>query len=193
MQKISNIIRKYKLEQFIGLFWFVVITITIHILWRLWAYRLHYWPIADEMSNAGDYLAHIVFIQSKWFIINILGIDTTINGNIMYFSNDGHISVNSSCSGLKPIIQFVLLIILIPGPWKRKLWFIPMGVIIVHLTNLFRIIGLSIVTLNWPQHWQFSHDWLFRPFFYVIIFLMWVIWVEKISKRDKVTTSLCHD
>jgi hypothetical protein len=35
---------------------------------------------------------------------------------------------------------------------------------------------------NWPQHWDFSHDYLFRPFFYLVIFLLWVWWVEKIRE-----------
>jgi len=75
--------------------------------------------------------------------------------------------------------------LLYPGPWKHKLWFIPVGVFIVHLTNLFRIIGLSVVLINYSDYWKFSHDNLFRPFFYVVIFIMWVIWVEYFYKKKK--------
>jgi exosortase/archaeosortase family protein len=103
----------------------------------------------------------------------------------MNFGKYGFIHINESCSGLKPILQFILLMILYPGPWKKKLWFIPMGVVIVHLTNLFRIIGLSVVIVTEPQYWHFSHDNLFRPFFYVIIFLLWVWWVEKLIVSKK--------
>jgi exosortase/archaeosortase family protein len=79
------------------------------------------------------------------------------------------------------MIQFVLLFLIFPGPWRKKLWFIPLGLLIVHLTNLFRIAGLSVVTVTVPEYWDFSHDYLFRPFFYVVIFLLWVWWVEKLS------------
>ena len=50
----------------------------------------------------------------------------------------------------------------------------------MHLTNLFRMVGLAVVMNNWPEYWDFSHDNLFRPFFYLVIFLLWVWWVEKI-------------
>jgi exosortase/archaeosortase family protein len=58
-----------------------------------------------------------------------------------------------------------------------------MGVVIIHLTNIFRIIILSVVVMHWPQHWDFIHLWIMRPFFYVVIFVMWVIWVEKFRYR----------
>lgn len=188
MNHLKKIIKKYHLHSLLAVFWFCLITIVIQILWRLWAYRLHYWPIQEEMNAAGLWLAHIVYEQSTWFIIHILGTDITLSGNTMYFTNNGYTGINSGCSGLKPIVQFVLLMMIFPGPWKQKLWFIPIGVIIVHLTNLFRIIGLSVVMMNWPTYWHWSHDWGFRPFFYVVIFGMWVLWVERIAKRDGVTS-----
>ena len=36
-----------------------------------------------------------------------------------------------------------------------------------------------MITLWLPDHWHFTHDWILRPFFYVVIFLLWVWWVEK--------------
>jgi exosortase/archaeosortase family protein len=75
--------------------------------------------------------------------------------------------------------------VLFPGPWKKKLWYIPIGLIVIHLTNIFRIIALSVIVMEWPQYWTFSHDWILRPFFYVVIFIMWVIWVEKFRTKPK--------
>jgi exosortase/archaeosortase family protein len=127
-------------------------------------------------------MSDLVYDQSTWFIENILPISITKGETRMIcFDNGGFIGINHGCSGLKQILQFTLLFLIFPGPWKKKLWFIPLGIVIVHLTNLFRIIGLSIITVNIPQYWDFSHDYLFRPFFYVVIFLLWVWWVEKLS------------
>jgi len=72
---------------------------------------------------------------------------------------------------------------LFPGPWKKKLWFIPLGIAIIHLTNVLRIVGLAIVMNNWPWHFNFSHDLIFRPIFYVVIFALWLIWVERVHSR----------
>jgi len=180
--KINKFLEKHKLRPLKDVFFFIVITIVIHFSWRSWAIDGHYWPIQEFMRDAGNFMAKVVFIQSSWFNEHILGLEFTTEGKTMYFVNNGYIGLNASCSGLKQFTQFALLMMLYPGPWKKKLWFIPMGVIIVHLTNLFRIIGLSVVVIHWPSEWNFSHDYLFRPFFYVIIFSMWVWWVERLRK-----------
>jgi len=98
----------------------------------------------------------------------------------MWFNQGmGYIIVNSSCSGLKQAYQVTALFVLFPGPWKHKLWFIPAGWAIMFLTNVFRIVVLSLILVWRPEYWNFSHDWILRPFFYVIIFGLWVIWVER--------------
>jgi len=188
IKKIQEFIKKHHLESLKDVALFMIITLIIHYSWRFWANHLHYAPIADFMLESQNWMANGVFRQSVWFVQNVLGIELTLaqESNAMYFSNEGFMYINRSCSGLKQIMQFVVLMMVFPGPWKRKLWFIPMGIFIVHLTNLFRIIGLSVVLVTVPEQWGFSHDYIFRPLFYVVIFLLWVWWVDKISKRIKV-------
>jgi len=181
-KKLDALLDRYKLKPLKGVMIFMLITVIIHFAWRLWAYRLHYFPIQDFMNTAGNFMADIVFRQGSWLVQHVLGMEITTANNTMYFSNNGYIAINSSCSGLKPMVQFVLLMMLYPGPWKKKLWFIPMGVVVVHLTNLFRVTGLSVVIMEWPNYWHFSHDYLFRPFFYVVIFAMWLWWEEKLRR-----------
>ena len=137
------------------------------------------------MSRIESRMASGVFLQSVWVDRHLLGIDVVAEeNNYMHFlKNDNYIIINNSCSGLKQILQFVLLFLIYPGPWNKKLWYIPLGALAVHLTNIFRIAGLSVVTINYPQYWAFSHDYIFRPLFYVVIFSMWVLWVEKLAKK----------
>lgn len=175
---INKSIKKYKLYVLKDVVIFIIITLTIHFTYRFWANTAHYWPIENVMSQAHETMANLVFNQSAWIIDHILNIPTTIEDKTFYFQNNGFIIINHGCSGLKPILQFMLLMLIFPGPWKHKAWFIPMGIVIVHLTNLFRISGLAVVTITIPEYWDFAHDNLFRPFFYVVIFLLWVWWVE---------------
>ncbi len=177
--ELNKIIKKYKLHVLKDVMIFIVITLTIHFAYRYWANSAHYWPVTKMMTTAHESMADIVFNQSAWVIDHILNIPFTTKDRTFYFENNGFIAINQSCSGLKPILQFILLMLLFPGPWKHKSWFIPMGVVIVHLTNLFRISGLAVVTITRPEYWDFAHDNLFRPFFYVVIFLLWVWWAEK--------------
>jgi len=172
--EINKIIKKYKLYVLKDVMIFIVITLVVHYTYRFWANTAHYWPVQNMMMKAHDAMAKVVFEQSAWIVDNILNIPFTIQDQTFHFENNGFITINHSCSGLKPMLQFLLLMLIFPGPWKHKAWFLPMGLVLVHLTNLFRISGLAVVTITIPEYWDFAHDNVFRPFFYVVIFLLWV-------------------
>lgn len=178
---ISDILRKNPFVRDVLLFAFLIVG--FHLFYRAWANWWHFWPIKDLIVLVRDWLADQVFVQSTWIDEHVLGLEILRTERDMIFPGHGYIGINLSCSGFKQIMQFIILMLFFPGPRKHKLWFIPLGILVVHLTNLFRIVGLSVVTINWPDYWQFSHDYLFRPFFYVMMFLMWVVWVEKIRSR----------
>jgi exosortase/archaeosortase family protein len=165
------------------------ILLVMHFAWRFWANQLHYHLFGIDMEPGGAYaaLVRIVVNQSAWFITHVLNIDFNLNGNTFLFANNNFVTVNSSCSGLKQFYQLIGLMIFYPGPWRKKLWFIPLGVVVMHLTNLFRIIGIAVVLQHIPEHWKWLHDWAFRPFFYVVMFSMWVWWTEKLAKKKKET------
>ncbi len=189
VDSVRKFIRRYHLDALSDVALFIIITLVIHYLYRFWAIQLHFAPIHNLMISMRDGMAGIVYEQSLWFVRNVLGIDFTAvdQTRTFYFTNNGYIAINKSCSGLKQILQFALLMAVYPGLWKRKLWFIPAGILIVHLTNLFRIAGLSVVIVTVPEYWDMSHDYFFRPFFYVVIFSLWVLWVEKIGRPKKPT------
>lgn len=182
-EKIKTFIRKHQLYVLKDVFLFIIITVGIHLAWRFWAVGFDYAPIQDFMYTLMGIMSAEVYRESAWMIdglFNIIRVDESMQ---IYFPNNCMIYVNSGCSGLKQIMQFALLMFLFPGPWRKKLWFIPTGIIVVHITNVLRVVGLAVVMNYWPQYWDFSHDYIFRPIFYVVIFMMWVLWVEKLSLK----------
>lgn len=126
-----------------------------------------------------------VFYQSVWVDRHILSIPLRISGLTMYFENGSWITINESCAGDKQILQFMLLLLIYPGSWKHKLWYIPMGMLIIHGTNILRIVLLSLVSIYKPGWWHFAHDIPLRGMFYVVILILWIIWVERINVKDQ--------
>lgn len=177
-KRISDFIVKHKLGPIVDVLIFMLIIVFFHFLWwdlGLKKFLLEYTAFGELES----FMAYQVFLPSSWIDQHILGYDIKTLNTTIYFSNNGYINVNGSCSGLKQFYQWIFLMILFPGPWKKKLWFIPLGLLIIHFTNILRIVILSIILMNWPDYWTISHDWILRPFFYVVIFGMWVVWEEK--------------
>ncbi len=175
--KFKELINNPKYQSLWYVFLFMFITYVFHKLWWLFSKEI---KSLDAILISANYLAHQVFVWSEWVNRVILNLTfTTTEPNTFLFPQvNGYIAVNESCSGLKQMYQLFFLFVLFPGPWKQKLWYIPMTFFVMYLTNVFRIVVLSIILINWPEQWHFSHDWILRPFFYVIIFGLWVIWVE---------------
>jgi len=44
---------------------------------------------------------------------------------------------------------------------------------------------MVFVTMNIAEYWDFVHDWIVRPFFYVVMFMLWVWWNEKYHLNGK--------
>ena len=166
---------------------FSILILGFHFFFRWWAYDLSYWPFQGIINPTYKFLTDLLYNNSIWALKYLTAYEFTTDDSLRkIIIGSGSVSVNFGCSGLKQFLQWVILMGFFPGPWKKKLWFIPSGLIIIHLVNIFRISGLSILLEYYPQYWNFSHDYLFRPFFYVVMFAMWVIWVEKFKgKKSK--------
>lgn len=177
-KQISILLENQHLRALVDVMIFAVIIVFFHFLW--WDGGLHKLLLSSfAFKETEHFMAQIVFAPSAWFVDNILGIEIRTIDEIIYFSNNKAIEVNGTCSGLKQFYQWTILMILFPGPWKQKLWFIPMGIVVIHIVNILRIIILAVI-MNWnPEVWKFSHDWILRPFFYVVIFAMWMVWEER--------------
>jgi exosortase/archaeosortase family protein len=168
-----------KLQPFVHVFLFALITYTLHSLWWhfFWKHEAFYF-----LHQWASVLAHWVYACSAFILDHVFILKHTAKDDTLFFYN-GSISIIESCSGLKQFYQLFFLLLLFPGPLKHKLWFIPSGMFLIFLVNVFRIVSLSYILLWFPDHWDFAHLWILRPFYYVVIFVVWLIWVEKLTTK----------
>ena len=178
-----NFFKDSRYRQIREVFWFAAITLLIHYSYRFWANHLAYWPIQAWMGELHRVMTGWVFNQSIWIDQHLLNISLQVSGQTMNFDNGSWISINGSCSGDKQILQFALLLLIYPGAWKHKLWYIPLGMVIIHFTNVSRIVLLSLVSINKPEWWHIAHNTALRGMFYVVILILWIIWVERINHK----------
>jgi exosortase/archaeosortase family protein len=147
-------------------------------------------PVKDLVDRLFIFASAILYDQSVWVVTHLFGYDITTEGQTILFTcrtgEAGYVGVEPGCTSLKQWVHWVVLMALFPGPWKHKLWYIPMGVIVIHFVNLIRVTGLVFTTYNWPMHYDFFHNYIFKTFFYFMIFVMWVVWVEYFKNKRKV-------
>jgi exosortase family protein XrtF len=91
------------------------------------------------------------------------------------------ISVYEGCNGLNVVIIFIGFLFAF-GPIKKKLlWFVPLGILLIHAANLARVSLLFLVSLKLPDYLYFSHKYLFTASIYAMVLVLWVAWVKYFS------------
>jgi exosortase family protein XrtF len=124
-------------------------------------------------------------------ILHLLGYNTETSIQIgkpnVLVSLEGKsiIAVFEGCNGLNVMIIFVAFLIAFGPLGKKILWFIPAGLIVVHLANLFRIIILFFIALSYPDYLYFLHKYFFTAFLYLIVFVFWYFWVSRMQPTKK--------
>jgi exosortase family protein XrtF len=91
------------------------------------------------------------------------------------------------CNALSVIILFVSFIIAFSGTLKSTILYIISGSILIHILNVIRIALLCVLMYHYPKQKHLLHGVLFPLFIYGVVFLLWIIWVNKFSKYAKKT------
>lgn len=85
------------------------------------------------------------------------------------------------CNALSVIILFAAFVVAFSGKWKHTIGFILGGSVLIHFLNIIRIALLSIALLHYPKQENLLHGVIFPLFIYGVVFVLWVIWVNKFS------------
>jgi exosortase family protein XrtF len=98
--------------------------------------------------------------------------------------------VGDPCNGITLFALFAGFIIAFPGKLKHKLWFMPIGLLSIHLINIFRVAGLAITLLYFPDYIDFNHTYTFTLLVYSWVFFLWVLWVKKFAGNERLDNNL---
>jgi exosortase/archaeosortase family protein len=95
----------------------------------------------------------------------------------------GHLLwIGVPCNGLSVFAVYSTFLLAYPGPWRRKLWAIPLGILSIHLINALRVVALCIVVTIDYEWLTFNHDYLFYVIVYGWVVFLWYLWVVRFSR-----------
>jgi exosortase family protein XrtF len=121
-------------------------------------------------------------------ILNLLGLNSeTLVDDLapkirLLLDDHSVLSIYEGCNGLNVMIIFVAFLAAYSGNMKRLLWFVPFGLLMIHLMNLTRIVLLFFVAEYYEGYLYFTHKYLFTAVIYVGILILWYWWITKLSK-----------
>lgn len=149
---------------------FLVILTIFYGLWYLF-----YYTVIEPGGRINAFVAYnIVSVTAG--MLEFLGYEVFIYDRVVALWNTPGIEVIDECTATEVTGLFAGFIIAFPGSWQLRLFFIPIGLLVIYLVNVFRIFSLVLVQYHYPDYLDVSHDYTANTAFYIVIFLLWIIW-----------------
>lgn len=171
------------------IFIFVLVVVGFHAFWKI-----------GREADATDQIIHFYGINFSPFFTFISEIWTSLVYRLVYFfkgdvlemqfynlhysDTDTGLNIVWGCSGIKEVLMTSLIIIVSRGDYHKKLWYIPLGVIFILLLNYIRLATLTFLIHHHREMFDFFHEIIFRTVMYGGIFLVWLIWTEKVKTKS---------
>jgi exosortase family protein XrtF len=105
----------------------------------------------------------------------------TQNSIKLFVENKFVARVVEGCNAFSVIILFIAFVFAFKGTFKKTLLFIFIGSVLIYALNVIRIAVIAIALFHYPQHEHLLHGVVFPLLIYGIVFLLWVVWVNKYS------------
>ncbi len=91
--------------------------------------------------------------------------------------------VLEGCNSVSVLILFVTFIIAFTGRLWTSVLFVVLGSLAIYVANVVRIALIAIAIYEYPHYQDALHQIVFPAIIYGLVFLLWVLWVNKFSSR----------
>jgi exosortase family protein XrtF len=141
----------------------------------------------DSTTNEVDGVTKLVAEHSKDLSL-LFNYDAKIIPNLkepamnFYYNNKIMARIIEGCNGLSVIILFISFVVAFSGKKLATFLFLIGGSLLIYILNVVRIALLCILIYYYPEQEHILHGVLFPLFIYGVVFILWVIWVNKFSK-----------
>jgi exosortase family protein XrtF len=110
--------------------------------------------------------------------VTLYDVDDDPYVGVMY-KGEYSVSVFEGCNGLAVMILFIAFVVAFRGNnVKALVWFIPLGLVLIHFFNILRLGMLIIINYYYTSMFHFYHKFLFTGIIYMFVLLLWVLWVR---------------
>ncbi|WP_205502613.1 exosortase X [Rufibacter psychrotolerans] len=151
---------------------------TILGLYGIWFLVYECWVGPNDYVDT--WLSEQVAQAGAWSL-SLLGYSTQAQKIMILVDGRPTVFIGNPCNSLALMATFTGLIGAFPGDLKKKLFFIPVGIVAIYLINVLRVAALSLNHIYSHGTVDFNHKYTFSFVVYAFIFGMWVIWVKKYS------------
>jgi exosortase family protein XrtF len=167
------------------------------VLYLAWFFGYEQWLAHDGRL---DMVLCYQIAASAAFVLKFFGFAAAVStehAHLLLLNNHPAVVVGPPCNGLVLYVLFAGFVVAFPGPWQRKLWYIPLGVLVIWLLNVLRVVALALNHEYAPGSLDFNHHYTFTFIVYSFIFGLWMLWAKKlvpplVDQKTASTSSPIH-
>lgn len=116
-------------------------------------------------------------VQSKLGIATQL-YDDVAKEQVWFYVKQKYVTrMVEGCNAVSVMILFLSFVFAFYKGSKTFLFALA-GLLILYVMNVARIMGLNIVTRDYPQYNKMSHDYLFPAVIYGTVVVLWLAWIK---------------
>lgn len=124
-------------------------------------------------------------------VLRVVGYQAMVpdaQSNVLFLNGVPAVVVSAPCDGLVLYALFTGFVLAFPGPIRHKLWFIPLGNVLIYAINVLRIAALGINQYYAHESVDFNHHYTFTFVIYAFIFALWMWWATRLAARKPAPT-----
>lgn len=178
--------QRFDIRDYKGILLFVVTLLAANLLWKSTIAgddggECVTWLGLDITAPFTFFSSHIS--QLVYWLVHLTCENAVLNGScITYTDTHTGICVVWSCTALKQSFIWICIMLTAAGPWIKKLWFIPLGLVCTYIFNILRIWLITLAMEHHPDSFEFLHLYVLKYLFYGMQFVLWLWWEHGIAK-----------
>lgn len=182
-----RIIHYYQLQSTFNRF--AINTMLLGATWYLFFFVVRYISFVHPLYEwLTQWLTHTLLVASQAVLLAFSEESLIYKKSLQQIGGNG-IYLDRGCLGRNLMGLYAGFIVVFPGRVRSKLWFIPIGLMLIFGVNILRIVGLYITNKYYPQYMDINHHTVFKYTVYALTFLLWYIWIKYFRRTETATTA----
>jgi exosortase/archaeosortase family protein len=116
-------------------------------------------------------------------LLSLAGAGVERAGAVLRMPGSAGVVVEPGCNGLSTLGLFAGFVVAYAGPWRRRAWFVPLGLLAILGANVLRVTALTALEPAWPAAFAALHDLGATTFFYGVVLVLWWAWASLVDGR----------
>ena len=124
--------------------------------------------------------------------LRLFGLDAHREATTLYVEGQPLLFIGDACNGLDFFGLFACFVLAFPARPVAKLWFLPLGILTIHLLNALRVVVLCLNYWYSRSSFDFNHKYTFVVVVYGVMLLLWMRWARRYAPPARVATRTNH-